>query len=453
MTEKKRTVTYVWVALGLFVLALVTTIPGSRTPKEFFDQGEPFYPNFTDPNTAATLEVVDFNEETGAAIPFKVTFENGKWIIPSHYNYPANGKDRLAKTAAGVIDVKKDDYRTDNPVEYEALGVIDPLDQTVTNVKGRGKRVTIKGTGDRILADFIIGKKVESSEGMYFVRVPSQKRVYAAKMDIDISSKFSDWIDSDLLKVTKDDIQRVTIKDYSINERTRLIENHDVIVLTKKDYSWSANKMLATEEVDNVKMNDLLTALDELSIVDVRPKPEGLTESLQKMSGPIRITQSDVQSLQSKGFYFTQDGALVSNEGEIETETKDGVVYILRFGEVVFESGETAAASSDTAKVKESGENRYMFMSAFFDNNYFKEPPKPTDTNFANKPDSALSAADQENKERDKAYKEWQSNVEKGHKIAKDLNDGFAKWYYVISSSSFDKIHKKRKDLVIKKTK
>jgi hypothetical protein len=65
-----------------------------------------------------------------------VTFENGRWTIPSHHGYPADGKDRLAKTAAGLIGLTKDDFRTDNVADHEACGVIDPLDNTVQTLKG-----------------------------------------------------------------------------------------------------------------------------------------------------------------------------------------------------------------------------------------------------------------------------------------------------------------------------
>ena len=70
---------------------------------------------------------------------------NGIWTIPSHRDYPADGMDRLSKTAAGVIGIKKDEFRSDNPTDHEALGVIGPLDEIETSLKGRGQRVTIKG--------------------------------------------------------------------------------------------------------------------------------------------------------------------------------------------------------------------------------------------------------------------------------------------------------------------
>ncbi len=124
------------------------TTPSRVTPDAFLDQGEPFYPEFNDPNEAQSLEVIRWDEETGEAIPSKVVFADGRWSIPSHNNYPADGADRLAKTAAGAIGINKDDYRSDNVSDWEACGVIDPLDESASSLSGRGERVTIRVAND-----------------------------------------------------------------------------------------------------------------------------------------------------------------------------------------------------------------------------------------------------------------------------------------------------------------
>ncbi|MFQ6113655.1 MAG: DUF4340 domain-containing protein, partial [bacterium] len=426
MNETQKTMIFGGVAIFLVLLAFITT-PRRRTPDAFFDIGEPFFPEFTDPNVATTLEVIEFDEETGSAKPFKVTFKDGKWTIPSHHDYPADGKDRLAKTAAGVIGIIKDDFRTDNVADHEACGVIDPLDETVATLKGRGKRVTIKGDNDKILADFIIGKKIPDRENFRFVRVPGQKRVYAVRMNIDISTKFSDWIEADLLQVEKDNITQVKIKDYSIDEFTRMVNQRDVLVLDKAGDEWTANRMSSDQEVDQTKMKDLLKALDELTIVGVRPKPGGLSQSLTKVSKGVTITQSDLLSLQSKGYYFSRSGELLSNEGELQARTKDGVTYTLRFGEIVYGTGEAVSAGTESSEAEKSGpgENRYLFITTEFDPGQFKEPKKPRNTEFMNKPDSLWTDADRRNKEMQDAHDEWQKKIDKGEKRSAALNARF----------------------------
>ncbi len=448
MSEMRRTLVFCGVAVVLAVLALVTA-PKRITPDAFLDQGEVLFPEFTDPNAARTLEVIGYDEETGSAVPFKVTYKGGIWTIPSHHDYPADAKDRLAETAAGVIGIKKDDLRSDNVADHEACGVIDPLDDTAVSFKGRGQRVTIKGENDIILADLIVGKSVEGREGIRFVRIPEQKRVYTARMDLDISTGFGDWIETDLLEVNKDDIEQVVLKDYSINERTGKVNERDVITLEKQD-DWTMVGMSGGDELDKTKLNDLLGALDELKIEGVRPKPKGLTASLTKAADGLSVSTADMLSLQSKGYFFSRDARLLSNEGEVQARTKDGLVYTLRFGEVVYGTGTVVSSGGSTGGEGSdaSTENRYLFVTVSFARSLFLEPPQPENADFLSKPDSLWTDEDTVNKSLHNVHREWNDRIDKGLDRCAELNARFAKWYYVISSANFDKLRPSRSDFI-----
>ena len=451
MSETRKTLIFGAVALLLMVVAIVSA-PRRITPDDFLDRGEVFFPEFVDPNSATTLEVIEFDEETASAQPFKVTFKDGNWKIPSHHDYPADGKDRLAKTAAGVIGLTKDDFRSSNVSDHEACGVLDPIDDSSSTLKGRGKRVTIKDNNDRILADLIFGEKLEDRSGFRFVRVPDQKRVYVTKADIDISARFADWIEPDLLKVVQDKINRVRVKDYSINEQTLSVNQRDTLVLTKEDSDWSANKMSSNQEVDTTKMNQLLRAISDLKIVGVREKPEGISAAL-KSDTEIPLTRSIALALQQRGYYMTRNGDLLSNEGELDVETIEGLQYTLRFGEVLYGTGEAISAGSEENQDEESGpgENRYLFITIGFEPSLMKEPPKPSNTDFESRDESEWTDSDHQNKDRKEKHDEWQKTFDESKKLAEELSDRFADWYYVIASDAFEKIHLKRTDLVKKK--
>src|SRR3954452_2930411 len=154
--ESRKTLAFVVVALLLTGAAYLSVPDRSATNIAFDDQGQLFFPSFKDPLACTDLEVVDYDNSTASRRPFKVMFRDGKWVIPSHHDYPADAKDRLAKTAAGVIDLRKDVIVSDVTDQWEALGVIDPIDTKATSLKGRGKRVTLKDKSGAVLADFII---------------------------------------------------------------------------------------------------------------------------------------------------------------------------------------------------------------------------------------------------------------------------------------------------------
>ena len=218
MNEIGKTGIAVATAVALGVLASLTG-PREVRIDEFRDQGDEFFPTFTDPNAATELQVVEFRESEGAASPFAVKRDDkGLWTIPSHYGYPADAKDRMGKAAALLIGLKKQVVVGDLKGDHAKYGVVDPLDPS-PDAAGRGTRVTMKDSAGNVLADLILGKEVEGKLQERYVRVPQKSRVYRVKIDGQVSTKFADWIETDLLKASSWDISKVTFDNYSIDEQ------------------------------------------------------------------------------------------------------------------------------------------------------------------------------------------------------------------------------------------
>jgi hypothetical protein len=158
-------------------------------------------------------------------------------------------------------------------------------------------------------------------------------------------------------------------------------------------------------------------------------------------------------SLQNKGFYFTREGDLKSNEGELQVQTSDGVIYTVRFGEVLYGSGMSVTAGTEDADqaAEGSAENRYLFITTMFDQAKFPEPPKPANTDFLGKADSLFTDDDRTQRQLYNEHRMWENRVERGRTKSDQLNTRFADWYYVISSASFDRLNLSRSDLVVKK--
>ncbi len=421
MGELNKTVRAVGIALLLGVAALVTT-PGRATPDAFFDIGDPFFPEFTDPEAAATLDVVEFDEEQAAAMPFQVTNRDGLWTIPSHNDYPADGRERLSNISADIISLVKEDFRSDNVADHEALGVVDPTDLTATSLVGRGTRITVKDANEEVLADLIVGNPVENRRGLRFVRAPAQKRVYTARFEAEITTAFEDWIEQNLLEVERDQVVHIVLNEYQVDETTRTFPRPREFTLDKvDDTTWDGTGVPGGQEVNFVEVNRLVGAIIGMKIAGVRPKPEGMTGNLRDAAMAGRISQLDIRDLMSKGFYPTADGGLLSNEGELVVRTTEGVLYTLRFGEIVYGRGEAVVLGDDTSDDAESGpgENRYVFIEASFDEAALPEPP--------------ASDAD--------AHASWERRVQEGQDKAERLATRFANWYYVVAADSYDRIH------------
>ncbi|MDA0204720.1 MAG: DUF4340 domain-containing protein [Acidobacteria bacterium] len=408
MTNELRQTVIFCLAAAALATAAVVVDPGGRTPDVLSDQGELFYPDFADPQAPKSIEVIDYNEETATATPLKVEYRGNKWILPSHRDYPADAQDRLASTAAALIELKKDIVITENVEDHAEYGVIDPFDEAAASLVGRGKRVTLRDADGEVLADFVIGEQVPDKDGFRYMRVPGQRRVYAVETSADVSARFQDWIETDLLKVDTPSLRRIAINSYSINERLGRIEQGDRLTLNKTGDDWKLGGRTPKDEA----IAKLSGALDDLRIVDAEHKPDGLTASLKAQEG-IQLTMESFQSLRSKGYFINQNtGQLLSNEGEIIVDTADGLQYTLRFGEI---ANTPSASPTEQAAEPEGGERRYVFVTVSF----------------------AQSRADQ-----------YGGDAAKGKELEEELRNRFADWYYVISGADFSSLRPSRRDLL-----
>ncbi|MEZ4451523.1 MAG: DUF4340 domain-containing protein [Nannocystaceae bacterium] len=396
--------------------AAISMRPIQVEPRPYEDTGDLLFPDFKDPSTATSLEVVSWDEKQARLVSFKVEQKAGRWVIPSHNDYPADGTERMGKAAASFIDVRRDLVQTDRVEDQAALGVEDPDKADGT---GRGQRITIKDQSGATLVDIIVGKQVENKQGYRYVRFPDQKRVYVSKLELDISTEFTDWIEKDLLHVERDSIYRLISDAYHVDEAAGKVVDTDpllVELVPKPDApdqtEWQVGPDInipAGKVLDTTKVSQVLGAIDRLTIVGVRPRPAQLT----------------LQALQSKGFFVTQSGQrLYGNEGEVRAVCDDGVVYVLYFGEITFDSGLalTAGAEGEGAKAAAEGDDkkgsRYMFVDVAYDPGSDRKPPVEG------------------------------GEGPEGAKRAESLQKRFDQWFYVITDDSFKQMHKAKAEFL-----
>ncbi|RMG98686.1 MAG: DUF4340 domain-containing protein [Deltaproteobacteria bacterium] len=423
---------------GIFVLAAAASLawavamrPSPPPEVTFEETGTVMFPQLTDPTQATSLEVVAWDDEAATVRRFKVEQKDGVWVIPSHHDYPADAAERMGKAAAGFVDVRREIYYGDDPSEHGAFGLLDPEDPGA-KADEKARRFILKDAAGTVLVDVLVGKPIPGKEGYRYVRLPDDKRVYGAKLDLDISTNFTDWIEKDLLRLDRDDVVTIVYDPYEVDEAKGRVVGEGALEFRRKkgeggtftdEWELGENtKAPAGKTLDVGKVRSLLGAIDRLQIVGVRPRPERLTLPL----------------LQSYGFFVNpRTGRLFGNEGEVSVVEKDGVVYSLFFGEVTFDSGlaltagkessseegtkggEAGGEDEDEGKTGEDGAdegaskgggNRYLFVDVGFDPKLVAEGGDP----------------------------------EKGKTRAEKLRKRFDKWFFVISESSFDQIHKDR---------
>ena len=349
---------------------------------EYGKVGQKFFAEFVDPTLATSLEVSTFDTNSVEPREFNVEkSDNGQWVIPSHHDYPADAEEQLANTAASVIGIERGAMVTRWSADHAKYGVVNPKQDTlgVDEVDGVGQRLTLRGDNDSVLADFIVGDQVESEFDQYYVRHPEEDEVYITTLNVDLSTKFTDWIDTDLFDLSTSDVRRVTVNDYSFDELSGKLTQSEISELTRDDSGNDWNLVSIEnekEEINKDAIADTLSEIAGLEITGVRPKQEGLTPDL-KLDQQALKSQAGVQRLQadllSSGFLLQPAEGddkdqlkLIAREGELMAGTKDGLVYRLHFGrafagsqqelEVGFVSTAAPANSESTEAGTESSE-------------------------------------------------------------------------------------------------
>ena len=427
MNENAKTLAFVGAAIVAVAIGGWSNFASSSSDRESLGTG-PLFPKFEDPLAAKSLEIVSFDQDTATLTPFKVAQVKGRWSIPSHENYPADASKQLGEAAANMIEAKRLNVASEDPSTYEEYGVVDPNSKTLSaGSTGVGKRVSMQDKSNKTLADLIIGKEVKGQPGQHYVRIPDQTPVYVAAIKTDkFSTKFEDWIEKDLLKLSPLELKQVAINDYSIDELRQAIKPRSQITVTydDKELKWRLQelaeftgeefepvKLADDEELNSQKLNDLKNAVDDLKIVDVRHKPAGLAADLK--AGENLADKPDVlRALVARGFHLAKSSEegpteIYSNEGEVRVGMKDGVEYTLRFGRITGGAtgeeakGEKQEGEEEGESKSATGANRYIMVTARFNPELVPPPelqPLPDE-----QPAAGESAVDDENKAKDEA--------------------------------------------------
>ena len=453
------------------------------------------FPELTDVQKAASLEVVKYDEELATLQPFKVVQAGGVWVLPSHQNYPADARDHLAAAATELVDLESLDVVSSSAADHETYGVIEPDPEKIKpGMVGVGELIEIRDAGGNKLARLVVGKEdkrpgtsAAGGKKLRFVRKAGQDPVYRVEIDTSkFTTRFDDWIEKDLLKLSPWDVRRAVLDDYSLGAvesggRIRVEQNRKdriEVAYDDKDQRWTLARLEAfgggpeakletlgeAEELASPRLNDLRNALGDLKIVDVVRKPAGLSAEL-KAEEKFTADEEAVRSMQQRGFLPLKSGDILSTDGETIVGMKDGVEYVLRFGagtSVGNGSGEDVAADDATG--------RYLLVMARFNESLLEKPVleevpgeapategaaaeggeqgaadqlKAADEAEA-KAQAALEARRAVERDNRRRQDDYDAKVKAAQRRVRDLNARFADWYYIVPTKEYAKIHLNR---------
>jgi Domain of unknown function (DUF4340) len=422
MSENAKTISFVLIGLVAIGVGIISA-PSAAEVDESSLVGTELTKAFDNSEAAKRLRIVRFDEDTATLREFEVAEQDGLWMIPSKDNYPADAAKQMAGAATSLMDRKILSVASKNAGDHEQYGVIDPLSPKLSpGQKGVGTRVTISDAQNKSLVDLIVGKPVREREGQRYVREAGRDAVFVIEIDpAKLSTDFENWIEKDLLKMKAWDMQQVEVKDYSAEMQVVMgpqgrpsigvaWDPHSDLTLgySDADAKWTPIKLRKfdpkkggngdyaefklgdDEELNPETLNALKGALEELKIVDVKRKPQGLSKDL-KAGNDFMNNREALQDLITKGFAATasQEGGsqeIISSDGEVIATLKNGAEYVLRFGNLTNVAGSgqdkdekpadknATDAVGKNKKSDKSDVHRYLFVMARFNKDAVKQP-------------------------------------------------------------------------------
>ena len=388
MNENSKTILFIVAAVACVALAFYSA-PDARDPSsQGSKMGQALFESF-DPRSATGIEIVEIDEDDLVSKSIEVSQTEKGWLIkrPGKVDYPANADNQVKNVSSLLFDLRIIDQAAEGAGEHANFGVLDPSKANPSDA-GIGKMIALKNNTGANLAQLIIGNEVEGLSNTRFVRKPEENAVYRVELQNvnDVTTKFVDWVEKDFLDIDKWNIKQVTFDNYEIKDGKIAPSAKQVLDYDNSEWKLVGSNISEDEELDKEKLDDMKDAFDDLEIIDVERKPEILISSLRKGSefvdaNNIQELQSSANSLIQKGFRpvneLDEDGKplsypngkpklkVVSQKGEVLVGMKDGVEYVLRFGE-------TYRGPEDDEN--STGDSRYIYAYARVNENLLEQP-------------------------------------------------------------------------------
>lgn len=398
---------------------------------------------------------------------------NFGWTVQSRQNYPVDSADRISKTSALLVGLIVLDVASEDPNDEETYGVIEPVDGIKVGQKGVGIRVTLQDGSKKELASAIIGKAVKNNPAQRFVRIPKQRVIYVCEFDPSIlTTDLFKWINPQILTAgigTQFDIDSIKMQNYSATS-TGLIQatkNYE-FSSSLKGSEWVTNELIIGDDekssgkLNAIVMEPLRETLTAFRISDVFKKGAGVATALSERK-PVPNVFSIASELANLGFFLDDKQTppkLVSGGGQLSFTTSAGLAFDLWFGNLL-------------PGVSGRSDQRYLMVSVDVDESNFPMPIKP-DAGTEKQPDEnasekksndapappkngcepssiepaepliANTQSQDDKREAERQYKiQLDARNEKlaaARKVADELNQRYAKWYYLIDNALYQQI-------------
>ena len=223
---------------------------------------------------ARAVNAVDRIRVTAGGKSFTLERKAGKWVAREKGGYPATFS-KVKEALVSLSRLKQFERKTSDPARYDKLDLEDPAK------KGAASKRLTAFTGDRTVADVIVGKsnskEILFGRSLVYVRLPNDKQSWLAVGDPKLAAEIGDWLDRSIFDVKTGRIGEVVQTGAGAAE---VIVGKD----RPDDAEFTLRNKPAGREIKGERfLRYIGESLDNLTLEDV--KPAGKVDFAGKAAG------------------------------------------------------------------------------------------------------------------------------------------------------------------------
>ena len=261
---KKRFLNITIITAALVVLAIIS-INLNKNNYGFENRGKLFLDNFTKKvNEITTISIRSFENN------INLVKQNNSYISESSYPLKKGLWENLI-TSLSLLRIEE--LKTSDPSRHSQLNLLLPeQNKSKDEDEGYGTKITLKKEDGTIYSSILFGmvdRSVGGISGGQFARFPNEDQTYLLKGAIRMPTTKSDWFESLLLSIKKDDVQKINLSN----------KNGIIEIQSKKNKLSLTTPKSVKFKIDDTQLSDARDVINSFYFFDVKKSTQKYTKN------------------------------------------------------------------------------------------------------------------------------------------------------------------------------
>ena len=270
---KKRFLNISIITAALVVLAIIS-INLNTSNYSFENRGKLFLDNFTkNVNEITTISIRSFENN------INLVKQNNSYISESSYPLKKGLWENLI-TSLSLLRIEE--LKTNDPSRHSQLNLLLPeQNKSKDEDEGYGTKITLKKEDGTVYSSILFGmvdRSVGGISGGQFARFPNEDQTYLLKGAIRMPTTKSDWFESLLLSIKKDDVQKINLSN-----------KNGIIEIQSKDDKLNLTMPKSVNfKIDDTQLSDARDVINSFYFYDVKKSTKKYSKNLPTLSYEVK---------------------------------------------------------------------------------------------------------------------------------------------------------------------